>query len=750
MQATQSQTAPVKNQEAQTQASPNWQSLALSIGIPLAIALFAIMLYANTFDAGLLYSWDDNRYLPENHLIQAPINLNSLWDIIVEPYFAAHIPVTLASYWLEYNAWGLEPYGYHIVNVIIHAINSVLVYFVVHNLLKKRWVAVFTTLFFVAHPLQVETVAWISQRKNLLAMTFTLLSMLAYMRSADDDAPIWATPTAWVMYLLAALAKPAVVGMPLVFLVYDYFWAKKSLIQSLIRSIVPAAIAVASAILIYEAHDNYGGIKEQRGGSIITNLRVMLIVMWDYVEAIFFPFHLNNRYYYGVGQLTMPIGIVKQILGFGMVVSSLVIIWSWLTPVGNEIRRLLGDKTAPERDPNQTNLTAIEPEDSNNQPEQQSTLGKVLGFILPWKRPIGTPFVLFTVVWIWAFMLPVANIVPIAIERTDRYMYFPLIVVFALIGLTLAWLWDQRSEQYVRYGILAVVTFVMVVLTATTFQRNEVWHSSATLWSDHLDYQAYGVDYAEFSTTGWLNLGVFYYHERDYENATPTFESLLEIEPSSFKGNRFMGHIALNQSRPTDAINWYRRALQIEPNDPPANYQIAQAYFQTREYSTAVQHYRRAFENDNSLPTGGLINWGLASMQLREYDTARQIFAAALERENEKAAAASGLCTALAELDRFEEGIPYCVQSIELEPNNPLYIGRLGHVLIMGEQFEDALRVGRRAAEVKPDMSLAYRIQGDAYRGLGQGQNAVAAYEQALVHDENNRRAREGLQELTN
>jgi protein O-mannosyl-transferase len=722
--------------------------------IPLGLALLAIALYANTHGFQLMFSWDDNRYIKENMLLRDG-SLQGIINVWTQVYFAAYIPTTIFSYWLEFQRWQMDPAGYHIVNTLLHGLNTGLVYLFLYRILGKRYVALLAAVLFMVHPLQVETVAWVAERKNLLCMLFTMLAFLTHMRSAEDGAPRWIVVATWVLYFLAVFAKPVVVGIPVLFVLYDILWAKKSIRSALVRNAIPLATAAAAAVLIVVAHEGGGGIKEYRGGTFLTGQTLMLRVYWEYLVSFLWPFNLDNFYIYPDSFFRSfdPATAFGALLVIGV---SLYSVWSlWRYFVRHE--------------------------------------------------PLRQPFVLFSVLWVLLVLLPTANIVPIAIERADRYMYFPSVVIFALVGLGLEWAWQRWNTPAVRYAIIGAVAVAIAVFTAVTLQRTWVWQNEGELWLDHLEDNPN-------SQTGWLNLGVYYFNIGSYTEAKPPFQQLLRLSPNHFKGNRFMGHIAVNEGRYADAIPFYQTALLAEPDDAITLNYLAQSYYETGDYEQAVENYRRAL-SINANFTASYARLGDAALRVGNYELARNAFNEALERDANSALATTGLCTALlqlnqvedsvpvcqralaldpnagqsyltlgngalrngnyelartaltqalqlepqsaqansdlcaalVQLDRVSDSLPYCRQAVELDPENGLFLGRYAHLLILTEQFAEALPVAQRAVQVAPNLALAYRVLGEALAGTGDRDGAVAAFQRTLDIDPTNERATIGL-----
>jgi tetratricopeptide (TPR) repeat protein len=637
--------------------------------IPIGLVLLAVVLYAGAFNFERLYSWDDNRYLNENDLIR-DLSPQGIWNLTTQRYFAANIPVTLFSYAIEYHLWGLESSGYHVTNVILHALNGLLVYYFLARLLKNRAVALLAAIIWIVHPVQVESIAWISQRKNLLSMLFTLLAFLAHMSSAEEDAPRRWLPIAWVMYLLAAFAKPAVVGVPVLFMAYDFFYARKSIRQTILRNIVPLAIGIASALLIVLAHDEGGGIKAYRGDSFFTTFQIMLIVYWDYLVALIAPTHLDNYYIYNL--ITLEQNGFSVILGLLLLIVMIII---------------------------------------------------ALRSIFRWMRTGEDPFGLFAILWIVLFMLPVSNIIPIAIERADRYMYFPTVVVFAVIGMLMVrlWAWGEQDVR-VRHVLSGLVVAIILPLVILTGQRIPVWESSKTLWEDHLADN-------ETSQTGWLNLGVYYFNTELYDSATPVFDRLLELNPRHFKGNRFVANIALAQGRYNDALPFYQRAIQANPSDGLTYHFVGQTYLRMGDNARAAEAFRRAVELDPAL-TASYPLLGQTARRAGELELARDALTVALQNNPNNLEIASELCLALAALGDIENALSQCQRTVQAEPQNATYLSRFAQVLALNGQSDDALQASQQAVELAATAET-YRVLGEVLADRGEIGQAVTAIRQA-------------------
>jgi tetratricopeptide (TPR) repeat protein len=218
--------------------------------ILLAAALVAItfLAYLPAMRGGFI--WNDDTFLTRNPLIKTPDGLRRLWFTTDPPdYF----PLTSTSLWLEWRLWGMNPAGYHVVNVLLHAVSAVLLWRVLKRLKAPgAWLA---GLIFAVHPVNVESVAWITERKNTLAMVLYMASLLAYLKFDEDGAPR-AYALALGLFLLALLAKTSVIMLPAVLLLCAW-WRRGGIERKdILRAIPFAALSGALALVTvwYQYH----------------------------------------------------------------------------------------------------------------------------------------------------------------------------------------------------------------------------------------------------------------------------------------------------------------------------------------------------------------------------------------------------------------------------------------------------------------------------------------------------------------
>jgi tetratricopeptide (TPR) repeat protein len=690
-------------------------------GIPVFLVVVVIVLYGGVAGARLQYSWDDNRYIYENPYIR-DLSLQGVANIFTHSYFGAYIPVTMLGYTIQYQLWNVSPAGYFIVNMLLHALNTVLVYWLLLRLTGNRAVAVIAALLFAAHPINVESVAWVSQLKSVLSMFFFLLAWLTHM-DANERRGGWRwLLLSYLFFALCILAKPTAVGAVLLFMLYDHWASEMPLPNLIVRNFVYGLIGIAGAVLIIVTHREVGGIKEAFGANVFENLALILRVTWDYVVSLVNPATLNNMYIYTMPQiLSEPLSI----LGGALVLIMLLVFAVW--------------------------------------------------------QPLGKPFCAFAVAWVAVLILPTYNIVPIAIQRADRYLYYPSVMIFMVVAMAALLLWERFRSVNQRYLLSGAGLAILAVLGVMTTQRVAVWQSTQTLWQDHL--KAY-----PNSATGLLNLGVGYYNDNQAQDAFNTLTRLVELYPDHYRGNRLLGLTYLRAQNYPGAITYLQRALEIGGTPDDIRDDLGTAYFQEGlrqfergEYTAALALYSQAvplvapenvpvilnnagftLQKAGRLPEAvqafdaaiqlnpsyvrAYINKGDTLLMQENYAGARDAYQQALALGAQPdAATQSNTCLAKAEAgDPPADTLPFCQGAINAEPQNTLYLGRTAHVLLLYNENAAAQEYAQRSLQIQPT-SLGYRTLGDALARQGQTAQAVDAYRQALSLDPGNVKAQQGL-----
>jgi protein O-mannosyl-transferase len=267
------------------------------------LVLMALIAYAHAIGCGFI--WDDDYYVEANETLRSFDGLRRIW---CEPgAVPQYYPLVHTTFWVEYRLWGLHPAGYHLVNVLLHAAAAVLLWRLLARLgLPGAWLA---AAIFAVHPVEVESVAWITERKNVLSAVFALAAILAYLQfshsgtKSDDASPSMATPrwrayvVAFVLFVAALLSKTVTVSVPAVLLVI-LWWKRGQIPWRDLALLVPFfIIGIALALVTVRMEKNtVGAVGAAWDLSLVGRCLVAGRALWFYAGKLLWPVGLNFFY----------------------------------------------------------------------------------------------------------------------------------------------------------------------------------------------------------------------------------------------------------------------------------------------------------------------------------------------------------------------------------------------------------------------------------------------------------------------
>jgi protein O-mannosyl-transferase len=387
------------------------------------LALAAIAVYWPAHNHGFI-ELDDDFYVTDNPNIQSGLNLQSVKWALTTGYFSYWHPLTWLSHTLDWQFFGGKPGPMHLVNVFLHAVNSVLLFIVLNRMTKRMWPSVFIAGLFALHPLNVESVAWIAERKNVLSTLFWLLTMLTYVCYSERPSPGRYIITL-IFFEMGLMSKPMLVTLPFVLLLLDYwplgrFSFSGHLIVKLILEKVPfILLAGVSSVITFIIQRKVGAM-----GSVSLKVRVANAICsyLDYIGKMFWPEHLGV--YYPLSRNLFPI---VKVIPYGFV---LILITALAFYYGKRFKYL----------------------------------------------PVG---------WLWYLgtLVPVIGLIQVGGQAmADRYTYVPLIGIFLIIAFGAT---DLLQKVPFRKIILATLSLaVLLACAVVTSIQLAYWKDSLTIF-DH-------------------------------------------------------------------------------------------------------------------------------------------------------------------------------------------------------------------------------------------------------------------------
>lgn len=503
--------------------------------IPLSVIVLATAVVYGRLLGHDFQNLDDPLYVTLNPAV-AGFSWQHIKTVFSTFYVGNYAPVQMISYMLDYTLWGLRPGGFLLTNIAIHTINGVAYYSLLLRFHGSRMLASVAAAVFALHPVQVESVAWISQRKNLLAMLFFLAAWEFYRRYRERTSGRRALLyfLSLSAYILALLTKSIAVIFPVVIFIYDYCYPdckpRFRLLDKLPYILAAGAIAAVTMYSQLPGIGEGGRSSGLHGGSVSATVFTMLPVFCRYLGMIVWPSSLSAEYNPPVYQ-SPDLVVISSLIVFSAV------LWcGWL--------------------------------------------------IYRHDRRLG-----FWAAFFFVAFLPVSQIVPIYTLINDRYLYFPLLAVGALVGAGAARL-EENCRKYPRLVYLPIL-LPLVALSFATFSRAAIWRDSVTLWSDAaakvdglariwgnlgnaydaankrgpaLTCYKHGLDLDPNDIQILYNLGTLYMLLGDNSQAYGTLNKLLTLVPNHVMGLVSMGDTCVQLGDFTSAEKSYQRAYQLQPN----------------------------------------------------------------------------------------------------------------------------------------------------------------------------------------
>jgi tetratricopeptide (TPR) repeat protein len=491
--------------------------------------------YGRLLGYEFMINGDDNLYVVNNPTIRG-----FSWEHIKAAFGPSNIgqynPLALLSFMMDFKLWGLNPAGYHLTNIVIHAANGLLVYHLLMRLHGDRLLCLIASSLFLFHPVQVESVAWVSERKGLLSMFFMLLSWegyVSYCESNDKSRTLFYCASL-LTFLLSLMAKPMTVIYPVMLIIFDFsFQTSGRRVRILEKVPYFVAAAVFSGIVMYCEMPQHGGTRvDYHGGSGLATFFTMLPVFCRYLGMLAWPANLSVDY----------VATIHNTVDVTVILAALLLI-------------------------------AI-----------------VLAGIKLFKtdRRLAFWLILF-----WLALLPVSQIIPLATLIFDHYLYLPVLGIGVLAGSMAVFLRDKTGKKRV-WLLYGTVMLWLVILAVTSFKRVEVWQNYWTLLADFVEkspesvntwiiygdvYQRngnlaeaikgyeHGLKINPGSAEAMWRLGNLYTEYGDLEKGKDYLTKLLAINSKYVKGWATLGDNYLKHGNYPEAESSYRRALSLQPED---------------------------------------------------------------------------------------------------------------------------------------------------------------------------------------
>jgi predicted negative regulator of RcsB-dependent stress response len=512
------------------------------------LIIFATVVVFHQLPSHDFINLDDNLYVYENPQVRAGLTPeNIVWSFTVFEAFNWH-PLTWISHMLDCELFGLRPGLHHLTNLLFHLMNTALLLLVLRRMTGSLWRSGFVAALFALHPLHVESVAWVAERKDLLSTFFWLMSIWAYARYAERPGLHRYLPVL-AFFALGLLAKPMIVTLPFVLLLLD-FWPlcriqlgqggadnnltiPRSSALRLIWEKIPLFILTAISIVVTLAAQQKGAaLKSFAAFPLKTRIANALISYVSYIGKMIWPVNLAVYYPH---PLALPIW---QTVGAGVFLTAVSFLCIWAAR----------------------------------------------------KRPY------LAIGWLWYLgtLVPVIGLVQVGSQAlADRYTYIPLIGLFVLIGWGVPAIligWRHRRT------VLALSTAVLLLgLTLCTWVQVGYWQDSISLFQ-------HTVKVTTDNNFAHSNLGVALARRGRFDEAITHYYEALRIKPNEAEVYNNLGNVLLAKGNVDGAIHHFGKALKIWPDWAEAHNNLGVALEKGGKLEEAKVHYQQALRLNPDYP----------------------------------------------------------------------------------------------------------------------------------------------------
>ncbi len=606
--------------------------LRVLAGAALIVAAVVIA-YLPSINGGFI--WDDKMLLSNNQIIIAPDGLYRFWCTTET---IDYWPVSNTTFWLEWRLWGMNSTGYHVTNLILHIATTLLIWVILRKLSIPG--AFFAGLIFAVHPVNVESVAWIAQRKGLLAMLFCLLSILFYLqakmqlllrnRGPAVDRWYWLSLGAFV---LAMLSKGSVAVLPVLLLVIVW-WQRPLTRRDIVRTapFFVVAVVLAGVNVWFQTH---GTGQVIRSASFWERLLGAGGVVWFYLYKALLPLDLVFIY----PQWHIEAGNLLWWLPLMAAVAVTVVLWRYREG---------------------------------------------------WSRPF---------LFVWGFfcvaLLPVLGFIDVYFMKfslvADHYQHLALIGVITLVAAGLS-VWHERVQGVARWAANTVAVVVVGTLTVLTCEQSGLYSSEMTLYQATLEknpdscmahnnlgnalFQAgrteeafehyqqalrIKADYPE----AHFNLGVALVQAGRLPEAIEHFQHTLRLDHNFFEAHLNLGLIMAKANRFPEAIESFQQAVKLKSDYPNLQYNLGLALAKAGRQKEAIESFQQALRLNPDSPEAHN-NLGILLFQTGRSQAAIEHFEQALRLKSDFIMAYSNLASAYAEMHQATMAIATAQKALEL------------------------------------------------------------------------------------
>ena len=668
-----------------------------ALWISLALIVVNLVIYAPVRHYEFV-TWDDPQYITENPHVSGGLTWPGVSWAFTAGYFYNWHPLTWLSHMLDVQLYGMNAGGHHLTNLLLHIATTILLFGLLHRMTGALGRSAFVGGLFAVHPLHVESVAWVAERKDVLSTLFGMLTLwgyIAYLRQPRLGRYL----VMLLLFALGLMSKPMLVTLPFVLLLLDFWplgrvslgaessdrsgsapsreqWSVR--LQLAWEKLPFLALAVASSIVTF--------VVQQRGGAVAQldalplNLRVANALLsyvayigkmlWPTRLAVFYPYSRSLPEWEVIGAALGLIGVSVVVIGAARRYPYLPVGWLWY---------------------------------------------------------LGT-------------LVPVIGLVQVGGQAmADRYTYVPFIGLFIMVSWGAADLlarWQYRS-------IALPITAGLALLACAIIARGQAryWRNTMALW-------AHALEVTSENYVAHNGLGVALVDQGRNDEAIAHYSEALRFKPNFREAHNNLGNALVSLGRSAEAIPHFSKALLLKPDSAEVHNGLGAALARQEKVTEAIHHYFEALrlKPDFADPHNNL---GLALVDQGRVSEAIAHYSEALRIKPDYALAHNNLGIALANQEKVGEAVTHFSEALRIKPEYAEAHNNLGSLLAKQGRGEESIAHFSEALRIKPDYADAHDHLGRALTRQGRVDEAIAHYSEALRINPSHPQARSALDELT-
>ena len=641
--------------------------------ICLLLVAATLIVYAQTAHFSFV-GFDDNLYVTENKQVQAGVTAGGIRWAFTSGYASNWHPATWLSHMVDYQLFALAPAGHHVTNVLLHIVNTLLLFAVFRRMTGTTWPSALAAALFALHPLHVESVAWVSERKDVLSTFFALLSIWAYFAYATDRGRKWLWLSA---ALLAAglMVKPMLVTLPLVLLLLDY-WplsrmrSGKAALALVWEKIPLLAVCAASSVVTMLVQQAGGSVSQLEAAPLPARMANAAVSYVRYMHKTFWPTELGVLYTHPDAPGGIP--------------------WAFW------------------------------------QISAATALLATITLLIFFNRR-RHPYALVGWLWFLGTLVPVIGLVQVGRQAmADRYSYLPLIGFFMVIAWGAAELVKIKALQ--SSAARCTVAGAMIAALAGCMMLSGIqtgyWRNSTALFDHAL----------EISPTNPIihnNYGVALCVEDQVEPGMDHFGKALAVDPTFYLAHYNLGNAHRTLGNPQRAVRAYRRALRFK-RDANTHLNLAVTLAEIDKLDEAIDEYNQALALKPNWAQAHN-NLGFAYGTQGKYDLSVKHLRRAVAIQPQFAEAHLNLANALAAVAKHDEALEHYLTAVQQDPQSSQAQYRTGSALLDRGHRDGAVKHFRKAVQLDPDFAAAHSDLALALGSGGEFEAAIDHFQKSLA-----------------